>query len=311
MKKGRKKFNYIDLCESRGELLEGKIGNTLLIIDCLGFNHEMDVASIRRGASLSIRSVVESQKSEYYVKVLKNKWGDEISHFDFNNFDYKSVFEDALVTCTFHGSFMVKPSNILKSKFVCKGCLSDHLTGVMAFDTKSFIEKCKKVHGDKYDYGKTKYTGNRNYVTVTCPKHGDFQVLARTHSSDSQACGCIKCKSYGGGGYSRGEYKALCPDGSNVYVMKMYSEEEEYIKIGISKSVKSRANTFRRITGCEVEVLHTEFFTNSEAAWDTEVMLHREFKDSKIRTEVRFKGESECFDLSIKDEVIKLLKCVA
>ena len=114
-----------------------------------------------------------------------------------------------------------------------------------------------------------------------------------------------------GGGYSRGEYKTLCPDGSNVYVMKMCSENEVYIKIGISKSVKRRANTFRRVTGCDVEVLHTEFFTNSEVAWDIEVMLHREFKNNKVETEVRFKGESECFDVSIQDEVIKLLKTLA
>ena len=311
MDKNKRKFDYIDLCETRGELLEGKIGNKLLLIDSKGFNHEMDVASIRRGASLSIRSVVESQKTEYYIHVLIDKWGDGISHFDFKKFEYKSVYEETLVTCALHGDFKVKPSNIMKSKFVCKSCLGEHLTGVMSFDNDSFIEKCKKVHGDKYIYEKTKYTGNRNYVTVTCLKHGDFQVLARTHSSDSQACGCVKCKSYGGGGYSRGEYKILCPDGSNVYVMKMFSESEEYIKIGISKNVRSRANTFRRVTGCEVEVLHTEFFVDSDKAWDTELLLHKKFKSSKVETKVNFKGESECFDISIQDEVIKLLKTLA
>lgn len=311
MKAERRVFNYQELCESRGETLIEKDGTCLHIKDSEGFIHRMDTASIRRGAKLGITSVIPESKSDYYVKKIKDKWADGVEQYDFSKFTYKSVHTESEVICRNHGSFMVKPSNILKSKFVCKGCLGDYLTGVMAFDTESFIEKCKKVHGDRYGYSKTKYKGNRNYVTVTCPKHGDFQVLARTHSSDSQACGCAKCRICGGGGYSRGEYKNLCPDGSNVYVMKMCSENEVYIKIGISKSVKRRANTFRRITGCEVEVLHTEFFTESEVAWDTEVMLHREFKDDKIEPVVRFKGESECFDLSIQDEVIKLLKCVA
>lgn len=153
MKKNRK-FDYIEVCESRGELLEGRIGNTLLIIDSMGFNHEMDVASIRRGAKLSIRSVVESQRSKYFVRTVVDRWGEEVSHFDFSNFEYKSVFEESVVICDYHGEFTVKPSNINKSKFACKECLGDHLAGVNTFSTEDFIEKCKKVHGNKYSYEK-------------------------------------------------------------------------------------------------------------------------------------------------------------
>lgn len=308
MKKNRK-FDYIEVCESRGELLEGRIGNTLLIIDSMGFNHEMDMASIRRGAKLGIRSVVDSQRSEYFVRTVVDKWGEGVSHFDFSNFEYKSVFEESVVICDYHGEFAVKPSNINKSKFVCKDCLGDHLAGVKTFSTEDFIEKCNRVHNNKYSYEKTEYKGNRNYVTVTCPEHGDFQVLARTHSSDSQACGCIKCTVKVG--FSRSSYATVCPEGSYVYVMEISRGAERFIKIGLSKNPEERAVSIIRESGYEVSVLYKEFYLESNDAWDIESLLHREFKESNYLSYGRFRGETECFDVSIQDEVIKLLKTLA
>ena len=309
MKKSNRKFDYIEVCESRGELLECRVGNTLLIIDFMGFNHEMDVASIRRGANLSIRSVVDTQKSEYFVRVLKDKWGDGVSHFDFSNFEYKSVFEESVVVCDYHGDFVVKPSNILKSRFACKECLSEHLSDVSSCTEQDFIEKCKRVHGDKYNYDKTKYSGNQNFITVTCQEHGDFEVLARTHSSESQGCACVKCGVKVG--FSRGSYNKVCPEGSYVYIMEICSNEELFIKIGLSKSPDTRAKGIIKEAGYKVKVLYKEFYEDSNNAWDMEKLLHKEFKDYSYLPDNVFRGQTECFDLSIKDEVIKLLKCVA
>ncbi len=56
--------------------------------------------------------------------------------------------------------------------------------------TEMFIEKSRKVHGDKYDYSKSEYKGKRSRLTVTCPKHGDFEILPDRHYSGD---GCPKC----------------------------------------------------------------------------------------------------------------------
>lgn len=40
--------------------------------------------------------------------------------------------------------------------------------------TKEFIEKAKKVHGDKYDYSKVNYERSTIKVCIICPKHGEF-----------------------------------------------------------------------------------------------------------------------------------------
>ena len=57
--------------------------------------------------------------------------------------------------------------------------------------TKSeFIEKAKKVHGNKYDYSKIQYKGIRKKITIVCSVHGEFNQEARNHLKGS---GCSKC----------------------------------------------------------------------------------------------------------------------
>jgi len=38
-----------------------------------------------------------------------------------------------------------------------------------------FIEKARDVHGSKYDYSKSNYTGRHNKLIITCPIHGEFE----------------------------------------------------------------------------------------------------------------------------------------
>ena len=55
---------------------------------------------------------------------------------------------------------------------------------------EDFIRKAKEVHGGKYDYSKTSYVDSHTKVIITCPKHGDFEVLPYNHLSGT---GCKKC----------------------------------------------------------------------------------------------------------------------
>lgn len=56
--------------------------------------------------------------------------------------------------------------------------------------TEEFIKKAKKIHGDKYDYSKTNYTGCKNLITIICPIHGEFSQVPNYHLSNN---GCPKC----------------------------------------------------------------------------------------------------------------------
>ena len=58
---------------------------------------------------------------------------------------------------------------------------------------EKFIHESKEVHGDKYDYTKTVYNGNINPLKITCPVHGEFQQIAKTHK---KGAGCKLCQMY-------------------------------------------------------------------------------------------------------------------
>ena len=53
-----------------------------------------------------------------------------------------------------------------------------------------FIEKAKKIHGDKYDYSKVSYSKVTDKVCIICPEHGEFWQEARQHYRGQ---GCPKC----------------------------------------------------------------------------------------------------------------------
>lgn len=56
--------------------------------------------------------------------------------------------------------------------------------------TDEFIKGARKVHGDKYDYSKSVYTGAAVKLTVICKKHGEFCPTPANHCNGS---GCKKC----------------------------------------------------------------------------------------------------------------------
>ena len=56
--------------------------------------------------------------------------------------------------------------------------------------TGIFIEKARRVHGEKYGYSNVKYVNARTRVTIICPKHGPFPQSPADHLA---GCGCKTC----------------------------------------------------------------------------------------------------------------------
>jgi hypothetical protein len=56
--------------------------------------------------------------------------------------------------------------------------------------TKNFINKAKKIHGDKYNYSLVNYINNRTKVKIICETHGEFEQRPDSHLYGS---GCKKC----------------------------------------------------------------------------------------------------------------------
>lgn len=90
------------------------------------------------------------------------------------------------VICKKHGEFTPTVNNHLSG---C-GCPDCHKKNkIKSID--QFIMDARKAHGGKYDYSKVIYTGNKNKITIICPKHGDFKQTPLSHIHGT---GCPRCR---------------------------------------------------------------------------------------------------------------------
>lgn len=60
----------------------------------------------------------------------------------------------------------------------------------MIYNTDIFIQRCKEVHGNRYDYSKVEYVCSKSKVVIICDEHGEFEQTPNLHLSGS---GCAKC----------------------------------------------------------------------------------------------------------------------
>lgn len=106
--------------------------------------------------------------------------------YDYSKVEYVGSKNYINIVCEKHGMFTVRASHHLENQG-CKLCSYEKFSKLYTFTNKVFVEKCKVIHGDLYDYSNTDYKGTRQKVKVTCSKHGDFQLLASKHL-DGQGC---------------------------------------------------------------------------------------------------------------------------
>lgn len=104
--------------------------------------------------------------------------------FDYSKVDYLNANTKVCIICPIHGEFWQTPSRHLSGD-KCPYCFKS-----IKKTTEQFIKEANEKHGNKYDYSKTIYNGNKKYVIITCPFHGDFKQKPLSHL---QGQGCPKC----------------------------------------------------------------------------------------------------------------------
>ena len=90
---------------------------------------------------------------------------------------------------------------------------------------QNFIDRCKIVHNNKYDYSKVVYKNISTKVIITCPIHGDFMQIPGCHLDGK---GCSKCSK---------KYKPTNEEFINA-AKKVHGEKYDYSKT-VYKSNKS------------------------------------------------------------------------
>ena len=90
--------------------------------------------------------------------------------------EYNGNKKDVIVKCKIHNySFHTTP-NRLHAGNGCKLCYDDRRGDKTRKPLEQLKEEIRLVHGDKYDLDKIEYINNKTDITLTCPKHGDFNI---------------------------------------------------------------------------------------------------------------------------------------
>lgn len=121
--------------------------------------------------------------TEEWVEKAKALHGNRI---DFSKVVYVNARTNVTLICPVHGEISVSPTSYLKSKSDCPYC-----GGTGKKTTSAFIKECQyKFPNEHYDYSKVNYINSSTVVTITCPIHGDFEVIP---SSFLQGHHCPTC----------------------------------------------------------------------------------------------------------------------
>lgn len=112
-----------------------------------------------------------------------------MNKYIYEHADYKGSSVNITITCKKHGDFEQLPIVHMKG-FGCKKCSAEKAAERYKLTVKEFIEKAKKVHGEKYNYSSVEYVNNNTKVEIICPIHGKIKQAPREHL---QGKGCIKC----------------------------------------------------------------------------------------------------------------------
>lgn len=95
--------------------------------------------------------------------------------------------------CLKHGLIKkIAPDSALQGCGLKECCGVEALSIANTKDIEYFINRATKKYGDYYDYSKSIYVDQHTPLTITCPKHGDFQQTPSIHTSP-RAKGCPKC----------------------------------------------------------------------------------------------------------------------
>jgi very-short-patch-repair endonuclease len=120
-------------------------------------------------------------KTAQFIEKARNVHGDK---YDYSKAIYRGSKIKICIICPIHGEFWQMPTNHLKG-CGCRKCVKKEKMNV-----NEFIEKAKKIHGNKYDYNLIEKLLANKKIKIICKKHGIFEQYYHHHL---QGCGCPMC----------------------------------------------------------------------------------------------------------------------
>ena len=155
----------------------------------------------------------ERLSTSQFIARAKAIHGDK---YDYSLVEYVRNNTKVKIICKVHGVFEQTPLNHLMGK----GCAKCYRPNA-GINNAEYIAKVRGIHNGKYDYSKTRFIQMTGHITITCPKHGDFSMMAQCHLKGQ---GCPKCK-------AEVQSEIICKYANEEYAIKDIEGYEGLYKI--------------------------------------------------------------------------------
>ena len=134
----------------------------------------------------------ERHNIEIFIQAARKIHGDLYSY---TKSKYVNSQTKLIIGCKHHGDFLQTPTSHIQGRD-CPLCGTIKQSDMLRLGGEEFVKRAKFQHGNKYDYSKVEYVHKDKLITISCPKHGDFQQSPHNHT---KGAGCPVCRE------SRGE----------------------------------------------------------------------------------------------------------
>lgn len=136
-----------------------------------------------------IKNGIKCRKTlEQFITQSKEVHGDK---YDYSKVKYVNGQTKVCIICPIHGEFYQTPESHLSGNG-CNQCGIDITTNKLKDNLLEFIDKSKKIHGDRYDYSKVEYVNSKTHVKLKCNRCG-FEFYVKPNNHISSKSGCPRC----------------------------------------------------------------------------------------------------------------------
>jgi hypothetical protein len=232
---------------------------------------------------------------EGFKKKLYKKFGNEFKLIDTS---YKGFREDATFICKTHGTFDLKPKDILSSVCGCPKCADESRLAKQTMPYSYFLERAREKFGDKFIYLEDTYVRGSSKMKAICKIHGEISIIPNSHYT--QMYGCRKCAIE-----NSPTYKPYFDKPTTLYYIKILKEGKEYFKLGITTVEISQRFKTANVDNFTYQIIATKTFETGRKAYFLEQRLLHQYSSNKIDFILLPKsgGNSEIFNQDIYENI--------
>lgn len=234
---------------------------------------------------------IEKLKNTYEIFIEKALKRNKDIYFYLNNIYYENKKQYIKIICKKHGYFIQETREHLRGKG-CQCCAKNN-----KLTTKSFIEKAKEIHKNKYTYEDSIYLKSSKKILIKCKEHGNFEQTPNNHLMGR---GCNICASNYGGGFNN-NIKGM------LYYIEISINDSKIYKIGITNN--SVKKIYKKYIN-NIKIINTKIFEDGKKAREIEKKIlneNKEYRISKLHKPIK-NGNTEIFKIDIYDKIKKYFK---